>query len=178
MITSLDITALAAGYESKAFTTVDVINHVYERIAAQGDSHVWISLRSRDEALSRATAAPKGPLYGMPFAVKDNIDVAGLSTTCACPAFAYMPERSARVIELLEAAGAIVIGKTNMDQFATSARGRLMACQSIPSTKIIFQAAQVRAQRSLLQAAAFRSRLARIRLDRAACQRASTTSSG
>ncbi|RZL10430.1 MAG: allophanate hydrolase [Rubrivivax sp.] len=63
------------------------------------------------------------PLYGVPFAVKDNIDVAGLPTTAACPAFAYQPERSATVVERLMAAGAIVVGKTNLDQFATGLVG-------------------------------------------------------
>ena len=67
---------------------------------------------------------PEGkPLFGVPFAVKDNIDVAGLPTTAACPAFAYTPERSAFVVERLERAGAIVIGKTNLDQFATGLVG-------------------------------------------------------
>ena len=63
------------------------------------------------------------PLYGIPFAVKDNIDVAGLPTTAACPAFSYVPQRSATAVERLEAAGAIVVGKTNMDQFAAGLVG-------------------------------------------------------
>ena len=63
------------------------------------------------------------PLYGVPFAVKDNIDVAGLPTTAACPAFAYQPEKSAEVVQRLVDAGAIVVGKTNLDQFATGLVG-------------------------------------------------------
>lgn len=63
------------------------------------------------------------PLYGIPFAVKDNIDLAGIPTTAACPAYAYTPERSARVVELLVEAGAVPLGKTNMDQFATGLVG-------------------------------------------------------
>lgn len=63
------------------------------------------------------------PLYGIPFAVKDNIDVAGMPTTAACPAFAYVPERSATVVRRLTDAGAIVVGKTNLDQFATGLVG-------------------------------------------------------
>ena len=63
------------------------------------------------------------PLFGVPYAVKDNIDVAGLPTTAACPAFAYVPERCATVVERLERAGAILIGKTNLDQFATGLVG-------------------------------------------------------
>ena len=71
----------------------------------------------------RAPRRERLPLYGIPFAVKDNIDVAGLPTTAACPAFAYVPERSAHVVERLEQAGAILIGKTNLDQFATGLVG-------------------------------------------------------
>ncbi len=120
---SLDIAALTAGYAQGTFSVQDVIADVYDRIAAQGEKPVWISLRPREDALARAQSAPKGPLYGIPFAVKDNIDVAGLPTTCACPDFAYTPSRSATVIERLEAAGAITVGKTNLDQFATGLAG-------------------------------------------------------
>src|SRR6185503_20388837 len=63
------------------------------------------------------------PLYGIPFAVKDNIDCAGLPTTAACPAFAYTPSLNAHVVERLLAAGAILMGKTNLDQFATGLVG-------------------------------------------------------
>src|SRR6185436_4661905 len=63
------------------------------------------------------------PLYGVPVAVKDNIDVAGLATTAACPAFSYMPAQDATAVARLRAAGAIVIGKTNLDQFATGLVG-------------------------------------------------------
>ncbi|MGH8778890.1 allophanate hydrolase [Paraburkholderia sp.] len=65
----------------------------------------------------------KLPLYGIPFGVKDNIDVAGFATTAACPAFAYTPERHATIIQRLTDAGAIVVGKTNLDQFATGLVG-------------------------------------------------------
>ena len=77
----------------------------------------------RRRARSRRQGREGKPLFGVPFAVKDNIDVAGLPTTAACPAFAYTPERSAFVVERLERAGAIVIGKTNLDQFATGLVG-------------------------------------------------------
>ncbi len=83
---------------------------------------VWIE-KIPASPLNDAAAAPSGVLLGQTFAVKDNIDVAGVPTTCACPDFAYTPERSARVVELLEAAGAIPIGKTNLDQFATGLNG-------------------------------------------------------
>lgn len=84
------------------------------------ESAVWISRRSPDAA-QPATAV--GALTGTSVGVKDNIDVAGLPTTAGCPAFAYAPERTAVCVERLEAAGAVVIGKTNMDQFATGLVG-------------------------------------------------------
>ncbi|MDP1007461.1 amidase family protein, partial [Klebsiella pneumoniae] len=59
------------------------------------------------------------PLYGVPFAIKDNIDLAGIPTTAACPAFAYVPQHSATIVEQLIALGAVPLGKTNLDQFAT-----------------------------------------------------------
>jgi len=84
------------------------------------------------EALAARDAATL-PLYGVPVAVKDNIDVAGLPTTAACPAFSYSPSRDSTAVARLRAAGAIVVGKTNLDQFATglSACARLMAFPSI-----------------------------------------------
>lgn len=123
MIASLDISYLTAAYASGRLVPADTIAEVYRRIAKMGERPVWITLVPMETALEKAAAAPNGPLYGIPFAVKDNIDVAGLPTTCACPAFATTPERSARVVELLEAAGAILIGKTNLDQFATGLNG-------------------------------------------------------
>lgn len=121
---SFDIAALAGAYASGDLKPADVIAEVYRRIAAVGERPVWISLTPMEIALEKLGSAPEdGPLYGMPFAVKDNIDVVGLPTTCACPEFAYTPTRSATVVERLEAAGAIVIGKTNLDQFATGLNG-------------------------------------------------------
>jgi allophanate hydrolase len=120
---SLDIASLNAAYAAGTLTPETVLAEIYTRIEVEGERPVWISLFSRKEALAKLKAAPKGPLWGIPFAVKDNIDVAGLPTTCACPEFAYTPERSASVVERLEAAGAIAIGKTNMDQFATGLVG-------------------------------------------------------
>ncbi len=74
------------------------------------------------------------PLYGIPFAVKDNIHAAGLPTTCACPAFSYVPDRSATVVERLETAGAVLIGKTNLDQFATGLVGTRSPYGAVPNT--------------------------------------------
>src|SRR6201988_2568658 len=104
----------------------DTIAQCYARIRQHNDPAIFITLR--DEADARAEAlAEKGntalPLYGVPFAVKDNIDVAGLPTTAACPAFAYTAKADATCVARLRAAGAIVIGKTNLDQFATGLVG-------------------------------------------------------
>jgi allophanate hydrolase len=91
---------------------------------------VWISMVPRE---LRPTAVD-GPLAGMTFAIKDNIDLAGVPTTAGCPAFAYQPERSAFVVERLIKAGAIPIGKTNLDQFATGLVGTRTpygACSSV-----------------------------------------------
>ncbi|KAA5602676.1 allophanate hydrolase [Blastochloris sulfoviridis] len=131
---SLDIASLQHGYATGTLSPEAVLDAVYDRIAARGERPVWITLLSRDAALAQLAAAPRGPLWGIPFAVKDNIDVAGLPTTAACPAFAYTPERSATVVERLQAAGAILIGKTNMDQFATGlvgTRSPYGACTSV-----------------------------------------------
>jgi allophanate hydrolase len=125
-----DIARLREGYRALRFTPSDVATEAFRRIAAYKDPAVWIARVPESDVMARAralTAAPldaeKLPLYGIPFAVKDNIDCAGLPTTAACPAFAYEPTRDARVIERLLAAGAILIGKTNLDQFATGLVG-------------------------------------------------------
>ena len=91
---------------------------------------VWIHVRPLEATLAelgqverRRQAGAAVPLFGVPFAVKDNIDVAGLPTTAGCPAFAYKAERTAGVVERLQAAGAVLVGKTNLDQFATGLVG-------------------------------------------------------
>jgi allophanate hydrolase len=119
-------TLLAAHAGGKALTAT--IEETYDRIEKHADPALFIAIRSKSEALEVArriqASGPEGrPLYGAPFVVKDNIDVAGLPTTAACPAFAYHPAKSAFVVETLERAGAIVIGKTNLDQFATGLVG-------------------------------------------------------
>ncbi|PJI40942.1 allophanate hydrolase [Ferrovibrio sp.] len=125
---SLDLKTLAAAYE-RGLRPTELVAAIYDRIAARGEDNVWIALAPKEQALARAAAleasgrSAQQPLWGIPFAVKDNIDVAGLSTTAACPDFLYMPDRSATVVEKLLAAGALLIGKTNLDQFATGLVG-------------------------------------------------------
>jgi allophanate hydrolase len=127
---SLDFASLSRDYQEGRLTPEAVIEDLLARIAARGDDGVWIALGSRADLLAaaggtarRRAAGETLPLYGLPFAVKDNIDVAGFATTAACPAFAYTPAADAPVVARLRAAGAIVIGKTNLDQFATGLVG-------------------------------------------------------
>jgi allophanate hydrolase len=119
-------TLLAAHAAGKSLAAT--IEENYARIEKHNDPALFIAIRPKREAVAIAermqASGPEGkPLHGVPFVVKDNIDVAGLPTTAACPAFAYHPEKSAFVVEKLELAGAIVIGKTNLDQFATGLVG-------------------------------------------------------
>jgi allophanate hydrolase len=106
----------------------ETIARTYARIAKHADPAIFITLRDEADAIAEAKAlAAQGetalPLYGVPFAVKDNIDVGGMPTTAACPAFAYTAKTDATSVARLRAAGAIVIGKTNLDQFATGLVG-------------------------------------------------------
>jgi allophanate hydrolase len=125
--TVLDIATLRAGYAGAAFTPLDVVEEVLRRIEAYPDPAVWIS-RVDAAALRRAARALGGrpddrPLWGIPYAVKDNIDCVELDTTAACPAFAYRPAVDASVVAKLKAAGTLLTGKTNLDQFATGLNG-------------------------------------------------------
>lgn len=124
---------LRDAYRSGATTPSDVLTGVIAHIERTRGDHAWISVASLDDVLAQAarleaSALAAGgfehlPLYGVPLAVKDNIDVAGFPTTNACPDFAYLPERSATAVERAIDAGAIVVGKTNLDQFATGLVG-------------------------------------------------------
>jgi allophanate hydrolase len=100
----------------------------YAAIRAHDDSAIFIAVLPEDEAMAQALRleqeGPRGrALWGVPVAVKDNIDDANFPTTAACPAYAYRPERDSTVVARLKAAGAIIIGKTNLDQFATGLVG-------------------------------------------------------
>ena len=122
--------ALRAAFAS-GVRVEDVAAEALRRIAACADPAVWISRFADDEVLARARALDALsceeraclPLFGMPFAIKDNIDVAGLPTSAGCPAYAYAPRESAAVVARLIAAGAVPFGKTNLDQFATGLVG-------------------------------------------------------
>jgi len=125
---TLAIGDLLDGYRSCRFTVSAVMEQVLARIAQAPERHVWISLLSAERVLAYARAlqsrSPDSlPLYGVPFAIKDNIDLEGVVTTAACPDYAYMPAASAHVVQRLIDAGAVPIGKTNLDQFATGLVG-------------------------------------------------------
>ncbi|HMJ35124.1 MAG TPA: allophanate hydrolase [Baekduia sp.] len=110
-------------------SAVEAVRAAYARIAADDRPEVWITLRAERDVVAEAALLDADPvrsalpLAGMTVAVKDNIDVAGLPTTAGCPAFAYTPRESAPAVARLVAAGAIVLGKTNLDQFATGLVG-------------------------------------------------------
>jgi allophanate hydrolase len=111
-------------------TAVERVYAAYRALAAADRPEVWITLRDRAVTLADAAAVDDElaagrhlPLAGRILAVKDNIDVAGLPTTAGCPQFAYHPEHTAPAVRRLLDAGAIVLGKTNLDQFATGLVG-------------------------------------------------------
>jgi allophanate hydrolase len=123
---SLSLSALRQAY-TQGYSPLDLVEALYARLPG-ADPAVWLHLLPKEQARARAAELAAQdpaslPLYGIPFAVKDNIDVEGMPTTAACPAFAYTPERSATVVQRLIEAGAILIGKTNLDQFATGLVG-------------------------------------------------------
>jgi allophanate hydrolase len=125
---ALDLAALRERYQSGHLRPSQTVAGVLDRIGRRGNDKVWIHLLPRAELEARATdlerrGPAEQPLYGVPFAIKDNIDVAGHPTTAACPEFAYVPRETAPVVRALEAAGAILVGKTNLDQFATGLVG-------------------------------------------------------
>lgn len=126
---------------------LEAIGAAYDRIEAESDRNCWIYIRPREEALdechklvARARTGENLPLLGIPFGVKDNIDVEGMPTTAACPAFSYTPWHSAHSVERLTAAGAICLGKTNLDQFATGlsgARSPHGSCASVADARYV-----------------------------------------
>ena len=137
-VSLLSLQNLRQQYKSGAARPEDTVRLIYDRIKDAGDDHVWIYLVPEETALKCARElgpwSPDRPLFGIPFAVKDNIDVEGLPTTAGCPAFSYMPQRTASAVQKAVDAGAILIGKTNMDQFATGlvgTRSPYGACSSI-----------------------------------------------
>jgi allophanate hydrolase len=137
------VTEIAADVSAGRRTAVEVARESLARVAAYEtiQPQVWIERVAEAEVLAKAAEVDRRvaagetlPLAGVPFAAKDNIDAAGLPTTAACPAFSYRPDENAALVERLLAAGAVLIGKTNLDQFATGlvgARSPYGACASV-----------------------------------------------
>jgi allophanate hydrolase len=144
-----NIAALHKLYATDSNALLNTINAIYDRIEHEGLNPIWISLIPRENTIDRVKQllimsvedCAKLPLYGIPFAVKDNIDVVNLPTTAACPTFAHqIATENAPVVVKLEQAGAILIGKTNMDQFATGLVGTRTpygACATVFNSKYI-----------------------------------------
>ena len=125
---SLDLHSLGARYRAGSLRPSQLVAGILQRIERRGDDKVWIHRLPAAELEARAAElerrGPGGlPLFGIPFAIKDNIDLAGHPTTAACPDFAYVAKANAAVVESLIAAGALPLGKTNLDQFATGLVG-------------------------------------------------------
>jgi len=123
------VAAIVAAHRAGTLMPAQTVARSFKRIRDHNDPAIFISLRAEKDAIAEAEAlaarkdASQLPLLGVPVAVKDNIDVLGLPTTAACPAFSYSPSFDATAVARLRAAGAIVIGKTNLDQFATGLVG-------------------------------------------------------
>ena len=133
VLSPLTIASLREAYLIGDTSPLEVVNRIFDRLTVEEGAEAWILVREREAVLAEArrcvaqladpAARAALPLLGIPFAVKDNIDVAGLPTTAACPNFAYVADADSTVVERLRAAGAILIGKTNLDQFATGLVG-------------------------------------------------------
>ncbi|KAG9857879.1 glutamyl-tRNA amidotransferase subunit A, partial [Aureobasidium melanogenum] len=128
----LTLSSLQQQYRDAEITVTDVVKDVSRRISEyqSKDPAVWTFVQSDEELLQAALVLeeryshqPLPPLYGIPFAVKDNIDVQGVATTSACEFASYIPTRSAKVVDALVEAGALFVGKTNLDQLAAGLSG-------------------------------------------------------
>ena len=124
----LGISVLRQHYLAGSLTPSTLVAQLDACIGTDDPHHVWIRRLTKTEMLTYAQKLESRnpadlPLYGIPFAIKDNIDLAGIPTTAACPDYAYTPDKSATVVQKLIDAGAIPVGKTNLDQFATGLVG-------------------------------------------------------
>ncbi|NOZ54074.1 MAG: allophanate hydrolase [Gammaproteobacteria bacterium] len=125
---NLAIFALQKAYVDSTLTPGEVVDYIHDRCNQYKDNSIWIRLLSRDELQPyldklNDTDMAALPLFGIPFAIKDNIDLVDVATTAACAEYSYLPRKSAFVVQQLINAGAIPIGKTNLDQFATGLVG-------------------------------------------------------
>ncbi len=124
----LKISHLQKLYVTGELTPTGLVKQLDTEIGSEDNHHIWIRRLDLDEMMVYAKSLEEQdpvnlPLYGIPFAIKDNIDLAGLPTTAGCPDYSYIPNNSATVVQKLINAGAIPVGKTNLDQFATGLVG-------------------------------------------------------
>jgi len=126
----LQIQSLLDAYATGRLAPLDVLRRVHAEARQTRDRNIWITLLEWEavaaqlaEVEARRAAGTTLPLYGIPFAIKDNIDLENVPTTAACPSHATTPRQSSPVVSALMAAGAIALGKTNLDQFATGLVG-------------------------------------------------------
>jgi allophanate hydrolase len=121
------VAEILAAYRTGKTTPAEIVARSFARIRSHDDPAMFIALREERDVIAEAEALDDAektrPLYGIPVAVKDNIDVRGFATTAACPAFSYHPKQDATAVARLRAAGALILGKTNLDQFATGLVG-------------------------------------------------------
>ena len=127
---SFNLDQLRDGYTNDQFSPEDVVEETYRRIKTRGEDFSWSELLDeqavKEQAkilVSRYKGKALPPLYGIPFSVKDNIDVAGMRTTCGCEGINRLPEVSATSVQKALDAGALLIGKNTLDQFATGLNG-------------------------------------------------------
>ncbi len=123
----LTLTWLRNAYRNKRLTPCELAEEILKRCEENNEKNIWITPPSIELMQKYIDKLPDDcnnlPLWGVPFAVKDNIDLENVPTTAACPDYSYIPEKSAYVVQKLIEAGAIPIGKTNLDQFATGLVG-------------------------------------------------------
>ena len=125
---NLSLKSLREKYLKNEITPEEVVIEIIKRVNEDIDMDIWITPPSMEILKpyldNLVTMDPiDTPLWGIPFAIKDNIDLAGIPTTAGCKEYTYLPEKNAVVVERLISAGAIPLGKTNLDQFATGLVG-------------------------------------------------------
>src|SRR5436190_3746896 len=120
----MDIGTLEQSFAAGKLDPGDLLDLVYSRVSARGKRPIWIELVPKETARAhlergreRRARGENLPLFGIPFAIKDNIDLEGVPTTAGCPAFTRVPREHAVAVARLIEAGAVPIGKTNLDQF-------------------------------------------------------------